>query len=169
MMTQGGMIWKEGDRWYGAIAGDEGVSVLIWSPDRDEVQQNLPDVADLKVGAAARRNLERLRRQLHEYHSGERKKFEIQVNPSGTDFEKKVWNLLSKIPFGKSSTYGEIAEQLGDPKSARAVGNAAGKNPVPLLIPCHRLLASRGKIGGFAMGLEEKKRLLEHEGIDYEE
>jgi O-6-methylguanine DNA methyltransferase len=169
MMTQGAMIWREGDRWYGAIASDEGVVLLIWSPDRDEVVRDLPDVADKEVGAAARRNLERLRRELHEYHEGTRHKFTIQPAPEGTEFQKKVWKALCGIPYGKSTTYGELARQIGKPHAARAVGQAAGQNPVPIIIPCHRLLAAGGKIGGFSGGLEEKRRLLKHEGIECEE
>ncbi len=168
-MTRGSVIWKEGDIWYGAIAGDEGVIILYWSGDREEVEQALPDIADIQVGAAARRNLERLRREVHEYHTGERKKFTVPVAPEGTAFQKKVWKALLGIPYGKSMSYGELAKQIGKPGAARAVGQAAKRNPVPLIIPCHRLLASGGKIGGFAGGPEEKKRLLRHEGIEHEE
>lgn len=170
MMTQSAMIWQEGDRWYGAIASDEGVVLLIWSEDRNQVTQDLPDMDDLKVGAAARRNLERLRRELHEYHQGERKKFTVQVASQGTKFQQEVWKALSGIPYGKCITYGELAEQIGKPKASRAVGQAAGHNPVPIIIPCHRLIAADGKIGGFGRGVEggveEKKRLLKHEGVD---
>ena len=169
MMAQGSIIWKEGDRWYGALAGDEGVLLLIWSPDLDEVEKNLPKTADLEVGAAVRRNLERLRREIGEYHSGKRKKFTVKATPGGTEFQKKVWKSLLGIPYGKSMSYGELAEQIGQPDASRAVGNAAGSNPVPIVIPCHRLLASDKKLGGFAFGLEEKRRLLKHEGIDWEE
>jgi len=169
MMSNGAMIWQEGDRWYGAIASDAGVLLLIWSIDRNEVVRDLPDIVDIHVGAAARRNLERLRRELHEYHQGTRKKFSIPVAPDGTAFQKKVWEKLCGIPYGKSMTYGDLADQIGKPNAARAVGQAAGKNPVPILIPCHRLLASDGKIGGFAYGLDEKRKLLKHEGIEYED
>ncbi len=169
MMTHGAMIWREGDRWYGAIASDAGVVLLIWSVDRDEVVRDLPDIADIQVGAAARRNLERLRRELHDYHEGTLKKFTIPVAPEGTKFQKEVWQNLCGIPYGKSMSYGDLAAQIGKPKAARAVGQAAGSNPVPILIPCHRLLASNGTIGGFAYGLDEKRRLLRHEGIDYQD
>jgi len=169
MMTQGAMVWKESDRWYGAIAGDEGVMLLIWSDDRDEVTRNLPDIADIKVGAAARRNLEKLRRELHAYHKGTLKKFTIHCAPGGTEFERKVWKALQGIPYGKSKSYGELAKQIGKPEASRAVGQAAGKNPVPIIIPCHRLLAANGKIGGFSMGLQEKRKLLSLEGIEWTE
>jgi len=169
MMTQASMIWKEGERWYGAIASDEGVVMLLWSEDRLEIERGLPEIVDLKVGAAARRNLEKLRRELHEYHEGRLKKFTIQCAPEGTEFEKTVWKALQGIPYGKSTTYGELAKQIGKPEASRAVGHAAGKNPIPVIIPCHRLLASGGKIGGFLLGLEAKRKLLKHEGIEWEE
>ena len=84
----------------------------------------------------------------------------------GTQFQKSVWDTARKIPFGKTLSYGEIAERIGRPKSARAVGNAMGKNPVPVIIPCHRVIASNGSLGGFSSGLEWKKVLLENEGIN---
>jgi O-6-methylguanine DNA methyltransferase len=169
MMAQGSIIWKEGDRWYGALANDEGILNLIWSPDQKEVEENLPKIADLEVGAAVRRNLERLRREIAEYHSGTRKKFTVQAAPQGTEFQQKVWQALLGIPYGKSMTYGELADQIGHPGASRAVGSACGKNPVPIVIPCHRLLAANKKLGGFGFGLEEKRRLLRHEGIEWEE
>lgn len=169
MMAQGSIIWKEGDRWYGALASDEGILLLIWSPDQVEVEENLPNMADLEVGAAVRRNLERLRREIAEYHMRKRKKFTVQAAPQGTEFEKKVWNALLGIPYGQCMTYGELAEQIGHPGASRAVGNAAAKNPVPLVIPCHRLLAAERKLGGFAFGLDEKRWLLKHEGVEWQE
>ncbi|MCK4719702.1 methylated-DNA--[protein]-cysteine S-methyltransferase [bacterium] len=167
MNAQGSIIWREGDRWYGAVASDEGVLVLLWSPDRSEVEENLPEISDLKVGAAVRRNLERLRREINEYHRGKRKRFTVQAAPQGTEFQKTVWKALCGIPYGKSMTYGELAEQIGKPGAARAVGNAAGTNPVPIVIPCHRLLAANKKLGGFGAGPEEKRRLLGLEGIEW--
>lgn len=167
MNAQGSIIWREGDRWYGAVASDEGVLVLIWSPDKAEVEENLPEISELKVGAAVRRNLERLRREINEYHRGKRKRFTVQAAPQGTEFQKTVWKALCGIPYGKSMTYGELAEQIGKPGAARAVGKAAGTNPVPIVIPCHRLLAANKRLGGFGIGPEEKRRLLELEGIEW--
>ncbi len=174
MMTQGAMIWLESNRWYGAIASDEGIIMLIWSSDRDKVERDLPDIADLKVGAAARRNLERLRRELGEYHSGKRSKFTVKAALKGTEFQMEVWKAISGVPYGKSKSYGDLAKQIGKPKASRAVGQAVRNNPVPIIIPCHRILASGSKIGGFGGGvddksLEEKRRLLKHEGIEWQE
>jgi O-6-methylguanine DNA methyltransferase len=87
------------------------------------------------------------------------------LDPAGTDFQKAVWNALRKISPGKTSSYGEIARTIGKPKAVRAVGGACGANPVPVLIPCHRVLAADGKIGGFSGGLAWKRALLAREGV----
>ncbi len=87
------------------------------------------------------------------------------LDPAGTDFQKKVWNALRKIPPGKTKSYGEIAEAIGKPKAVRAVGGACGANPIPVFVPCHRVLAAHGKIGGFGGGLEWKRKLLSEEGV----
>lgn len=168
-MALGGMVWNEGDRWFAVLASDEGVVKLNWSCDRAEMEKKIQGYTDVPFGAAVRRNLEKVRREVHEYFTGQRKKFTIPIAAESSDFEKKVWSALSKIPFGKTMTYGELAAQIGAPKAARAVGQAAGRNPVPLIIPCHRLLAEKGKLGGFSGGIDEKKRLLEHEGIKWVE
>ena len=102
-------------------------------------------------------------KQLFEYFSGERKTFDLDFEFSGTEFQKSVWNELLKIPFGKTKTYGEIAKAIGKPKAARAVGSACGKNPLAIIVPCHRVLGMNGKIAGFAWGTEIKEWLLGHE------
>ena len=84
---------------------------------------------------------------------------------AGTEFQKSVWNALRKISFGQTKSYGEIAQQIGRAKAVRAVGGACGANPIPVLVPCHRILAAHGKIGGFGGGLDWKRKLLEREGI----
>lgn len=86
---------------------------------------------------------------------------------AGTEFQKKVWNALRKISLGKTKSYGEIAKAIGKPKAVRAVGGACGANPIPVLVPCHRVLAAHGKIGGFGGGLEWKRKLLAREGINF--
>ncbi len=90
---------------------------------------------------------------------------DISLEPEGTPFQRKVWNKLQKIPFGKTVSYGQIAQQIGSPGAARAVGAACGANPIPLFIPCHRVLASGGQLGGFGSGLAVKEQLLVHEEI----
>lgn len=101
--------------------------------------------------------------QLIEYFGGERKTFDIELNPIGTDFQKKVWELVYKIPFGETTSYGAIAQLLGDAKLNRAVGLANGANPIPIIVPCHRVVGSDGSLTGYAGGLEIKKWLLNHE------
>ena len=101
--------------------------------------------------------------QLKEYFEGKRQIFSIKLDLLGTDFQMRVWQELQKIPYGKTITYHELAERIGDPKAFRAVGQADAKNPVSVIIPCHRVLGNDGKLVGYAGGLERKKWLLEHE------
>ncbi|MGV8168676.1 MAG: methylated-DNA--[protein]-cysteine S-methyltransferase [Candidatus Nanoarchaeia archaeon] len=99
------------------------------------------------------------RRQINEYISGKRKKFDVKLKFSGTHFQEKVWKEMQKIPYGKTLSYGELAARIGKPKAYRAVANACGKNPLPIIIPCHRVVASDG-LGGYSAGIEIKKKLL---------
>jgi methylated-DNA-[protein]-cysteine S-methyltransferase len=101
--------------------------------------------------------------QLNEYFKGDRKIFDLKLNPEGSSFQKKVWKLLEQIPFGKTISYLELSKQLGDVKAIRAVANANGKNPIWIIIPCHRVIGSDGSLTGYAGGIHRKQRLLEHE------
>lgn len=101
--------------------------------------------------------------QFREYFEGKRKHFNLKLNPQGTDFQKKVWKALQEIPFGKTVSYLNLSKQLGDPKAIRAVASANGKNPLWIVIPCHRVIGSNGDLVGYAGGLHRKKWLLEHE------
>lgn len=101
--------------------------------------------------------------QLDEYFNGIRKEFGIKLNPEGTDFQKQVWKELLGVPFGKTSSYLEISKQLGDENATRAVGNANGRNPIAIIVPCHRVIGSNGKLTGYAGGLWRKEWLLNHE------
>lgn len=101
--------------------------------------------------------------QLQEYFEGKRVVFNLKLSPEGTSFQKKVWKLLEKIPFGKTATYQQMANQLGDPKVIRAAASANGKNPISIIIPCHRVIGSDGSLTGYAGGLHRKKWLLEFE------
>lgn len=102
-------------------------------------------------------------KQLQEYFQGKRKRFDLALNPQGTEFQKTVWKVLCNIPYGETRSYKELAETLGKPNGARAVGTANGKNPIALIIPCHRVIAGSGKLAGFAHGLAAKQALLELE------
>ncbi|MEE2783084.1 MAG: methylated-DNA--[protein]-cysteine S-methyltransferase [Pseudomonadota bacterium] len=103
------------------------------------------------------------RRQIEEYFAGDRREFDLVLAPHGTEFQLDVLNALLKIPYGETCTYAEVAESVGRPKAARAVGAANGRNPIALIIPCHRVIGSNGTLTGFGGGLRAKRYLLEHE------
>lgn len=102
--------------------------------------------------------------QLNEYFEGKRKEFNIPLLFAGTDFQKKVWNALLKIPYGKTETYLGLSKTLGDEKAIRAVATANGANAISIIVPCHRIIGSKGELTGYAGGLGTKKKLLESEG-----
>jgi methylated-DNA-[protein]-cysteine S-methyltransferase len=104
-------------------------------------------------------------RQLDEYFHGKRERFSLPLDMRGTAFQIAVWRELSRIPYGQVRSYGEIAKEIGSPKAARAVGTASGANPIPILVPCHRVIGSSGTLTGFRGGLKMKELLLEREGI----
>lgn len=101
--------------------------------------------------------------QMSEYFDGKRLIFDLKLDPEGTDFQKRVWDELLKIPYGKTASYMDMAKRLGDPKVIRAAASANGKNPISIIIPCHRVIGSDGSLTGYASGLHRKKWLLEHE------
>ena len=103
-------------------------------------------------------------RQLQEYARGERREFQLELDLAGSEFELRVWNALRAIPWGQTRTYGEIARAIGEPEAARAVGRANGCNPLPIVVPCHRVVSSTG-LGGFSAGLAWKQRLLALERV----
>lgn len=109
--------------------------------------------------------LEKARNQLKEFFDGQRQEFDIPLAPEGTDFERQVWDQLKNIPFGKSITYTQLAQKLGDSNKVRAVGRANGQNPLPIIIPCHRVIGANNKLTGYAGGVERKRWLLQHEGV----
>lgn len=104
------------------------------------------------------------KQQLKEYFEGKRQSFDIAVDPEGTDFQKSVWKKLDEIPFGETSTYAKQAIKMGDIKKIRAVGGANGKNPIAIIIPCHRIIGTDGSLTGYASGIKRKEWLLKHEG-----
>jgi methylated-DNA-[protein]-cysteine S-methyltransferase len=103
--------------------------------------------------------------QLREYAKGERQAFDLPLNLQGTEFQQAVWQQLRKIPFGQSCSYLDIARQIGNDKACRAVGAANGQNPVPIIVPCHRVVGANGKLTGFAFGLDIKEQLLDLESL----
>ena len=109
------------------------------------------------------RILERALKQLDEYFKGERRKFDLDLSPSGTEFQEEVWKQLIEIPFGSTISYRELAVNVGNKRAVRAVGNANGKNPISIMIPCQRVIGSDGKLVGYGGGIEKKKWLLDFE------
>lgn len=130
----------------------DGVSITEISFSEVELQEINPCAVLLKC-----------EQQLENYFSGKSLDFQLPLNPEGTDFQKKVWAELLKIPMGETITYSELAVRLGDPKLVRAVGTANGRNPVAIVIPCHRVIGVGNKLTGYAGGLDRKLWLLEHE------
>lgn len=106
---------------------------------------------------------DRVFEQIYEYLEGKRRKFELPIAFKGTEFQEKVWNALLEIPYGETASYGQIAQKIGHPKAYRAVGNANNKNPISIVIPCHRVIGANQNLVGYASGLEMKKFLLELE------
>lgn len=127
------------------------------------VGEKLQDLSSNLAGQLLPVCLESCKMQLEEYFQGSREQFELPLSPKGTPFQKKVWSELQRIPFGQTISYLELARRLGDPKVIRASGSANGKNPIAILIPCHRVIGSNGNLVGYAGGLENKKWLLDFE------
>ncbi|HEX3174811.1 MAG TPA: methylated-DNA--[protein]-cysteine S-methyltransferase [Solirubrobacterales bacterium] len=120
-----------------------------------------PDPA--AFGARSDAGFERAERQLGEYFAGERTCFDLPSSSQGDDFQRRVWTLIDAIPYGRTRTYGELAEELGEPSLAREVGAAVGRNPLSVIVPCHRVIGKNGKLTGYAGGLERKQFLLDLE------
>jgi methylated-DNA-[protein]-cysteine S-methyltransferase len=104
-------------------------------------------------------------KQVREYFDGSRNTFDLPLAPEGTDFQRRVWKEIARIPYGKTITYAELAQRAGAPGSARAAGAATGRNPISIVVPCHRIVGSDGSLTGYAGGLPRKTRLLEIEGV----
>jgi methylated-DNA-[protein]-cysteine S-methyltransferase len=133
------------------ITGDENGIAQITVIDEGEVSVEIPTV------------LQEVVTQLSEYFQGNRTYFDFKLNPKGTEFQQKVWKALLQIPFGKTCSYMDLSKKLGDIKAIRAVASANGKNPLWIVVPCHRVIGTDGSLTGYAGGLWRKKWLLEHE------
>ncbi|MFZ9817675.1 MAG: methylated-DNA--[protein]-cysteine S-methyltransferase [Ilumatobacteraceae bacterium] len=130
----------------------------------DVVRGSRGGSASLPKGAAA--SMVRLaERELREYFAGRRKKFTVALDLDGTDFQRAAWEAMRKIPFGTTISYGDQARSMGKPKAFRAVGSANGRNPIPIIVPCHRVVAGDGSLGGYSLGLAMKRKLLALEGV----
>lgn len=137
-------------------ATDAGLRAILWPDDDDRVavEGDIDDDHPVLVEA---------RRQLGEYFDGERFDFDLPLDPVGTDFQQQAWQALRTIPYGETVSYGEQADRMGDRNKARAVGAANGKNPLSIVVPCHRVVGADGSLTGFAGGIDTKAWLLAHE------
>jgi len=133
------------------VSNDTHLKSLSFSNEQCEETENLPGI------------LQKAIHQLHEYFAGTRFLFDLALDPDGTEFQKKVWQQLLLVPYGSTKNYRDIAVQTGSALNTRAVGTANGKNPVPIIIPCHRIIGSDGKLAGYSGGIDRKKWLLLHE------
>jgi methylated-DNA-[protein]-cysteine S-methyltransferase len=141
------------------ITTDDAVVAVLW-PDDDPARVRLADSVVTTDGPAV---LDAAVHQLTEYFEGERTEFDLPLDPHGTPFQRAAWDVLRTIPYGTTMTYGEQATRLGDRGKARAVGAANGRNPISIVVPCHRVVGSTGSLTGFAGGFAAKAWLLDHE------
>jgi methylated-DNA-[protein]-cysteine S-methyltransferase len=140
------------------VASDKGLVAILWendNPRRVRLGELVEDRKHLVLCETER--------QLKEYFEGKRRSFSVALDMRGTRFQNDVWEALLAIPFGETRSYGQLAKQLGNPKATRAVGAANGRNPISIVVPCHRVIGSSGKLTGFAGGLDTKAHLLELE------
>jgi methylated-DNA-[protein]-cysteine S-methyltransferase len=133
------------------ISDEQCLKSISFDREYIEIDSYIPDV------------LTYAQRQLEEYFSGSRKKFDLAIDPEGTEFQQRVWDQVMQVEYGFTKSYIEIARDIGSVNSGRAVGMANGRNPLPIIIPCHRIIGHNGKLTGYAGGLEKKKWLLLHE------
>ena len=137
------------------VASDKALVAILWENDNPRRVRLTELVANDRHPV-----LLEAERQLSEYFAGKRKMFSVALDMRGTRFQKDVWEALLAIPFGQTRSYGQLATQLGNPRATRAVGAANGRNPISIIVPCHRVIGSSGKLTGFAGGLEVKAHLL---------
>jgi methylated-DNA-[protein]-cysteine S-methyltransferase len=135
-------------------ANDQGLTAINYYDDNPSES----------IGRPQQRVLTKTIAQLNEYFDGKRKSFDIPLVLKGTDFQQKVWRQLQEIPYGQTITYSELAARLGDPQKARAVAGANGLNPIPIIVPCHRVIGADNKLTGYSGGIEKKQFLLQLEG-----
>jgi len=146
------------------VASDRGLRAVLW-PDEDAGRVKLDAPLAPAPGSPAAGILQLARDQLADYFDGSRTTFDVPLDPIGSDFQQRAWTALRTIPYGETISYGEQAARLGDRRKARAVGAANGRNPISIIVPCHRVVGSTGALTGFAGGLTTKAWLLDHERL----
>ena len=145
--------WQSPVGWISLVAKDGALVRLVFGRSDETVLQDNAELPLIKEGL----------RQLEAYFSGRLRNFDLSLRPQGTEFQRTVWAELRRIPYGETRGYGEIAAALAKPKAARAVGMANNRNPLPIIIPCHRVIGADGRLVGYSSGLELKRHLLELE------
>jgi methylated-DNA-[protein]-cysteine S-methyltransferase len=145
-------------------ASDTALTRVMFPPRHSSIPKAQPEWREDDGHARASAILGDARAQLGEYFARSRTVFDLPLDPRGTLFQRRVWDTLRGIPYGATTSYGELARRLGDSRATRAVGAANGKNPIPIIVPCHRVVGARGELTGFGGGLDRKRWLLEHEG-----
>ncbi len=142
------------------VASDRGLTNILFESESPE-HAGLP--SDLPAADDGDETLDVAATQLEEYFAGTRREFDVSLDLIGTDFQRQAWLALADVPYGETTTYGAQAERIGRPGASRAVGGANGQNPVPIVLPCHRIIGADGSLTGFGGGLDLKQRLLDHE------
>ena len=147
------------------VASPHGLRAVLWPSEFVALREDDAEYVPLAPEGDARAVtvLQQAARELAEYFAGDRRKFDVPLDPVGTKFQLAAWLELRRIPFGSTISYGEQARRLGDVRKSRAVGAANGRNPISIIVPCHRVVGSNGKLVGFAAGLDAKAWLLHHE------
>lgn len=141
------------------VGGPRGLAAVLWANDNP---RRVPLAVDVEAGDHP--VLRQAESELSEYFAGRRQTFSVPLDLVGTPFQKQVWSALCDIPFGQTRSYGDLARAIGNPKAVRAVGAANGRNPISIIVPCHRVIGSTGELTGFAGGLAVKEALLKIEG-----
>jgi len=149
------------------VATDARLTGVYFTPHPDDRARS-GGWSRARGGTPADAILERTRTQLEKYFAGATTTFDVPLGPDGTPFQTRVWDALCMIPYGETISYGELARRLGEPKAMRAVGAANGRNPIPIIVPCHRVIGADGSLTGYGGGMERKRWLLAHEGVGVE-
>ncbi len=148
---------------FSVAVNDSGAVVATAFGDLARLQQRLPRQSN-PIGYSASKGLAVIKAQIDAYFAGERRTFSVSLAARGTVFQQRVWAALAAIPFGETRSYGQLADELGNPGASRAIGRANATNPICLIVPCHRVIGADGSLTGFAFGEDIKRQLLTHEG-----
>ncbi len=141
-------------------ASSKGLVAVLWQHEKENRVK-----VDLGINNSNNKYLQKAKAQLQEYFAGKRIEFDLELDPVGTEFQINVWKNLQQIPYGQTASYKDLAVMIGNAKASRAIGMANGKNPLSIIVPCHRVIGANGELTGYAGGLENKKKLLQLENL----